>query len=317
MDTLNLIFKMLSSLGALLIGFKMLSENIEKLATNRLKKLFNKTSNNKLAGVGIGIVTTAIVESSAATTVMVVGLVNAGAMSLYQAAAVIMGANIGTTVTAQIVALQSFNFGDFAIILTFIGIAMATFIKRDGIKTLGLALAGLGLVFFGLGFLKEAMLELNTEYEGIQKLLKSISNPFVLLLIGTAFTALVQSSTAITTILISMAAAGIVIGGTGNGILFVILGTNIGTCVSALISSVGANSNAKRASFIHLLFNMFGALVFFIFLVSYKGFMEDTFASWFNGHPETQIAMFHTFFNITCTLIFLPLTNLFVWISKI
>ena len=316
MDTLNLIFKMLSSLGALLIGFKMLSENIEKLATNRLKKLFNKTSNNKLAGVGIGIVTTAIVESSAATTVMVVGLVNAGAMSLYQAAAVIMGANIGTTVTAQIVALQSFNFGDFAIILTFIGIAMATFIKRDGIKTLGLALAGLGLVFFGLGFLKEAMLELNTEYEGIQKLLKSISNPFVLLLIGTAFTALVQSSTAITTILISMAAAGIVIGGTGNGILFVILGTNIGTCVSALISSVGANSNAKRASFIHLLFNMFGALVFFIFLVSYKGFMEDTFANWFNGHPETQIAMFHTFFNITCTLIFLPLTNLFVWISK-
>ena len=316
METVKIIFIMLSSLGALLIGFKMLSENIEKLSTHRLKKLFNKTSNNKLAGVGIGVVTTAIVESSAATTVMVVGLVNAGAMSLYQATAVIMGANIGTTVTAQIVALQSFNFGDFAILLSFIGIAIATFVKKDTIKTLGLALAGLGLVFFGLGFLKESLLELTTKYDTIQNMLNSISNPILLLLIGTAITALVQSSTAVTTILISMVAANITIGNGGNSILFVILGTNIGTCVSALVSSVGANANAKRASFIHLMFNLFGALLFFVMLVIYKGFMDDTFVKWFPAHPETQIAMFHTFFNVSCAVVFLPLSNGFVWLSK-
>ena len=126
-------------------------------------------------------------------------------------------------------------------------------------------------------------------------------------------TAIVESSAATTVMVVGLVNAGAM---SLYQAAAVIMGANIGTCVSALISSVGANSNAKRAAFIHLLFNMFGAFVFFIFLVSYKGFMEDTFANWFNGHPETQIAMFHTFFNITCTLIFLPLTNLFVWISR-
>ena len=312
---LSTILMMISSLGALLVGFKLLSENIEKLATNKLKKLFNKTQNNKLAGVGIGLATTAIVESSAATTVMVVGLVNAGAMSLYQATAVIMGANIGTTVTAQIVALSSFNFAEFAICLTLIGILLATFLKKDKIKSLGLALAGLGLVFFGLKMLKGSMSDIVQSSSTLQDLLTSIGNPILLLVIGLVFTALAQSSTAITAILISMAAAGIQIGNGGNSILFVILGTNIGTCVTALMSSVGANTNAKRASMIHLLFNTLGALIFFIMLVSYKGFMDDTFRVWFADKPATQIAMFHTFFNLICAAIFLPLTKLFVWLS--
>jgi len=315
----EIIITLISSLGALLIGFKLLSENIEKLATNKLKKLFNKTSKSKIAGVGIGLVTTAIVESSAATTVMVVGLVNAGAMTLYQATAVIMGANIGTTVTAQIVALQSFNFAEIAVCFTLIGILLATFIKKDKWKSAGLALAGLGLVFYGLGYLKLAMGDLTqagtATGDAVTNMLKTISNPLVLLLIGFALTAIAQSSTAVTSIIITMAAAGIQIGSGGNSVLFVILGTNIGTCVTALMSSVGANTNAKRASLIHLMFNTFGAVIFFIVLIIFKGFMTDFLARLFPSSMGTQIAMFHTFFNLVCTIIFLPLTNMFVWLS--
>lgn len=307
------IILMLSSLGVLLIGFKLLSENIEKLATNRLKKLFNKTSNNPIAGVGIGVVTTALVESSAATTVMVVGFVNAGVMSLYQATAVIMGANIGTTVTAQIVALSTFSISDYTIFLVLIGILMATFIKKDKVKTLGLALAGLGLVFFGLKTLSGSI---NTISDDISELLSVINNPFLLLLLGFLTTALIQSSTAVTTILISMVTAGVTIGSGGNSILFVILGTNIGTCVTALLSSIGTNSNAKRASLIHFMFNFVGALLFMILLLCYKGFMADTIGRWFSN-PGTQIAMFHTFFNLTCAIIFIPFIKVFVWVSNV
>lgn len=313
LSTINLILVMIASLGALLIGFKMLSENVEKLATKGLKKLFNKTSKNPIAGVGIGAVTTALVESSAATTVMVVGLVNAGVMSLYQATAIIMGANIGTTVTAQIVALQSFDFSMFAIILTFIGMILVTFFRKDKVKTLGLALAGLGLVFFGLKFLSSG---LNNLSDSVEKIFQVITNPFLLLLLGFAVTALFQSSTAVTSILISMAAAGIMIGNGGNCILYVILGTNIGTCVTAVISSIGANANAKRASIIHLMFNTFGAVLFMVILLVFPGFMDKTFAKWFAGHPETQIAMFHTFFNLACTIFFFPFIKVFVWLSQ-
>lgn len=308
------IIALLGGLGAFLLGFKILSENIEKIADNKLKLLFQKTSKNRFMGVGIGALVTGILQSSSAVTVMVVGFVNAGLMDLFQATALIMGANIGTTITAQIVALESFDFAKIAVILTLIGISIFMISKKDKRKTAGLALAGLGLVFLALGFMSDSMKSFKNSTAFVN-LLKNINDPFLLVLIGLGLTAILQSSSAVSTIVISMAGAGLVIGGGGNSVLFVILGTNVGTCVTALISSLGASTNAKRASIIHLLFNVVGTLIFFIILFFWKGFMDNTLAKLFK-YPTTQIAMFHTFFNVSCTLLFLPFINLFVKISK-
>lgn len=313
MDYFYAITALLAGLGAFLLGFKLLSENMEKLASDGLKRMFSRTAKSKLAGVGIGALSTAIMQSSSVTTVMVVGFVNAGVMSLYQATAVIMGANIGTTITAQIVALQSFDFVEIAMALTVVGIFMNMFCKRDKTKTIGLMLAGLGVVFMGLNYMSSAM-NIFKNSPKITSLLASVSNPFLLLLLGVGITALMQSSSAVTSVVISMVGAGIMIGDGGNSVLFLILGTNIGTCVTAVLSSIGAGRNAKRACTIHLMFNVFGAFLFFIMLLCWQNFMEMTFANWFKEAGQ-QIAMFHTFFNVTCTILFLPFTNLFVKLS--
>lgn len=308
------IIALIGGLGAFLIGFKILSENIEKLTNTGLRKLFDKTNKNKIVGVGIGALVTAVIQSSSATTVMVVGFVNAGILSLYQATTMIMGANIGTTITAQIASLESIDITAYAVALAGIGIFMDMLCKKEKIKTIGLALAGLGLVFVGLKSMSSAMSGFR-ESDAVYSALQVITNPFLLLLIGAGFTALVQSSSAVTAIVITMVAQGLVIGNGGNCVLYVILGTNIGTCVTALISSVGANTNARRASLIHLMFNLFGSIIFMIVLLIWKDFMSNTLEVWFKL-PATQIAMFHTFFNVICTLIFLPFVNVFVKLSE-
>lgn len=318
------VIMMLAACGAFLIGFKFLSDNMEKLAGNSLKKLFNKTSNSKLVGVGIGAVSTAVVQSSGVTTVMVVGFVNAGIMSLFQAATVIMGANIGTTITAQLAALSSFDIAPFFIALLFIGVMMEMLSKNDKIKSIGLAIAGLGLVFFGLECMSASMSSYK-ESQAVLNFLGSISNPFLLLIFGIVFTALLQSSSAVTTIIIAMATQGLVIGGGGNAVLYIILGSNIGSCVTALISSIGTSVNARRASIIHLLFNVTGTVLFMILLLIWSksvvgsDFYQVTFVRWFTGEGAegTQIAMFHTFFNVACTLMFLPLTKVLVKTSML
>ncbi len=315
LDYFYTVISLFAGLGAFLLGFKILSESIESLANSRLKSIFNKTAKSKLANMGMGAFATAIVQSSSATTVMVVGFVNAGIMTLYQATAIIMGANIGTTITAQIVALQSFDIVKIAMSLTAVGVFMNMFSKKDRVKTCGFALAGLGLVFLGLEFMSDAM-RVFRDSPVITDLLQKINNPFLLLFIGAAITGLVQSSSAVTSIIISMASAGLVIGSGGNSVLFVILGTNIGTCVTALLSSVGASINAKRAALIHLMFNVFGSLLFAIVLLIVPRFNELTFMKLF-AYPTTQIAMFHTFFNVVCTLLFLPMTKVFVKLSTI
>ena len=305
---------LLAGLGALLIGFKLLSDNIEKLANAGLKKLFNKTSKNRWVGIGIGCAVTAIIQSSGASTIMIVGFVNAGVMSLFQATAMIMGANIGTTVTAQIASLGSFDIALYATLLAFIGAFMNMLCKKEKPKTIGLALAGLGLVFMSLDFMKSSM-SIFSGSKAFTDLLQTVSNPFLLLFIGIVFTALLQSSSALTTILIAMVTAGLSIGSSPNDIIYIILGTNIGSCVTALLSSFGASTNGKRASLIHLMFNTFGSIVFFIILLLVPRFMELTFLKWFPGQPGTQIAMFHTFFNCLFTLLFAPFINVFVTIA--
>lgn len=313
MNIIEIVVTILAGCGAFLLGFKVLSENMEKIAGKSLKTLFNKTSDRRMVNVGMGMVTTAVVQSSSITTVMVVGFVNAGIMTLYQAAAIIMGANIGTTITAQIAALQAFDIDLIFMMLLFVGVFMELFSKKDKIKSIGLALAGLGLVFVGLGLMADPMAFLKEE-KAVTDFLSAVNNPILLLVIGAGLTAIIQSSSAVTTIVISMAGAGLIIGGGGNSALYVILGSNIGTCVTALISSIGTTVNARRASIIHLLFNVLGSVIFTVMLMLWPSFSSVTLERWFSS-PSTQIAMFHTIFNVTCTLLFLPFTKLLVAMS--
>ena len=331
------VFELIAGLGAFLIGVKLLSDNMEKLATGKIRDLFHRTSSKntlpegatakdkfkaylrewpgKLAGVGIGTATTAIIQSSSLTTVMVVGLVNVGVLTLYQATAIIMGANIGTTITAQIAALSAFDIAIFAMGLTGIGALTAMLSKKEKVQTVAYALAGLGLVFVGLDVMSDSM-NLFRESAAVVNAFASVTNPFLLFFLGIAVTAIIQSSSAVTSILIAMLGSGIMIGDGGNDVLFVVIGSNIGTCVTALLSSIGANINAKRAAVIHLLFNVIGSIIFFIIMICWTDMYDATLARWFPA-AQTQVAMFHTFFNVICTVLFLPFARGFVKLSEI
>lgn len=331
------VFELIAGLGAFLIGIKLLSDNMEKLATGKMRDLFHRTSSKntlpegatakdkfkaylrewpgKLAGVGIGTATTAIIQSSSLTTVMVVGLVNVGVLTLYQATAIIMGANIGTTITAQIAALSAFDIAIFAMGLTGIGALTAMLSKKEKVQTVAYALAGLGLVFVGLDVMSDSM-DLFRESAAVVNAFASVTNPFLLFFLGIAVTAIIQSSSAVTSILIAMLGSGIMIGDGGNDVLFVVIGSNIGTCVTALLSSIGANINAKRAAVIHLLFNVIGSIIFFIIMICWTDMYDATLARWFPA-AQTQVAMFHTFFNVICTVLFLPFARGFVKLSEI
>ena len=269
-DYIEALFFLLGGLGAFLYGVKELSDNMEKLTNRKLKALFQKTSKNPLVGIGIGAAATVIVQSSGLTTVMVVGFVNAGMMSLYQATAFIMGSKIGTTITAQIAALQSFDVALYALGLAFIGMVVNMVAKKQKIKSAGLAVAALGLIFVGLSLMSQSMHGLKDKDNVVKDFLDTINNPFALLAIGIIFTAIVQSSSVVTTIVISMAAAGLSIGNGGNAPLYIVLGSNIGSCVTAFISSIGASTDAKRASLINILFNVFGAIIFTVMLLLFE-----------------------------------------------
>lgn len=324
-QTYTVVFYMLAALGAFLIGFKLLSENLQRVANKGLRKLFDKTSKSKLAGVGIGAGATILMQSSGATTVMVIGFVNAGMMTLAQATAIIMGANIGTTVTTILLAVGMANIGIYFMVLAFVGIFVSMICKNGKVKSWGLTAAGFGLVFFGLTIISACSGALK-ENETLQRILRmeihpSFLEPIALLFIGALITAIMQSSTAVNAILLSMLTAGIQIGSGGNAILYIVLGTNIGTCVTALISSMGATTNAKRAALIHFLFNFCGSVLFLIILAIWKGFMSDFWTKIIDfGNDEMssrmQLALFHLAFNSICTVIFLPLTSVIVKVTE-
>lgn len=311
-DLMFFLVYLLAGTGVFLVGVHLLTGNIEQLATEKLKALFGKTADKRLVNVGVGAATTALIQSSGVTTVLIVGFVNVGIMNLYQATAMIMGANIGTTITAQIAALSAFPITTYIQILAFVGIMVTMVCKKDGIRQVGFILAGLGLVFIGLSLMSDSM---KTYRDSIQVLFEVVQNPLLLFLIGIFLTALVQSSSATTSIIIAMSVAGLTIGTGGNEVLYIILGTNIGSCVTALMSSLTAGANAKRASLIHLMFNTFGSVIFFVLLTVFPNFMALTFRRWF-AETATQIAMFHTFFNVVCTVVFLPFCGGFVKISE-
>ena len=310
------ILTLLAGIGVFLIACQMMSSYLEAASSEKLKKLFSKASGSKLLGVGIGTLGTAAIQSSGATTVMTIGFVNAGIISLAQAATIIYGANIGTTVTAQIVALGMFGgnsvstsviFSAFAGLGAFLGI----FAKKNAAKTLGGILAGFGLLFVGLELMSSSM-EAFAALDGIKSFLSGISNPLLLVLLGAVFTAIIQSSSVMTSIALAMVVTGLI--GIDQGI-FLTMGSNIGSCVVAVIAGVTSGTNAKRTALIHLLFNCSGVLIFLLaamvlglFDISYGSLFEKVFPS----APQVQLAMFHTFFNTVTVALMLPLTGALV-----
>ena len=309
MEKFEALLLLFGGLGTFLLGLKLMSDNLQTLAGNRLKPLFNKLSNNRFMGIATGAGITAVIQSSSATTVMVVGFVNAGIMTLKQATGIIMGANIGTTITAHIAALQSLPIASFLAALACVG-AFMTMSSKDKVAKSGMLICGIGVIFVGMDFMSSAM-DAFSKDEAISQFISSISNPFLLMIIGLAFTALIQSSSATTSILITLGAAGMM---TLRSAIFMTLGINIGTCVTAILASIGANANAKRASVIHLMFNIFGTIIFSLLifllpLISPKLAFDYWLAKLVPDVIGTQIALFHTLFNVVSTIILVPFTG--------
>ena len=303
------IISLLAGTGVFIAAMNMMSSNLQKVAGTGMRRLLGKITNNRFAGVGIGAVVTMIIQSSAATTVMAIGFVNAETMNLHQATAIIMGANIGTTITGILASLQSLNLSIYFSFLAFIGVVLM-FFKKDLLKNIGGIICGLGMIFIGLDLMSSSCKD-----DSIKSVLKTglekMDFPLALLFLGIVFTALMQSSSAMTGLIIVMVQGGSMEMGSA---LFIILGSNIGTCVTALISTIGTSINARRTGIIHLLFNCFGTFLFTVFIWILKS-QVIKFLALITSQPAMQIAWFHVFFNVITTLILLPLINLLVYVA--
>ena len=311
------IFFMFGGVAAMMIGMKVMGGALEQVAGGGMKRLLGRVTSNRFAGVGVGIAVTSIIQSSTATTVMLVGFVNIGLMTLVQATNVIMGANIGTTVTAHIVSLSGvgqIDIGAIAAMIGCIGILMAMLIKNERIENIGNILAGLGLIFVGLEFISTYAKAImffkdsagNTvPYDWVQMIFRGDHFPLLLILIGIVLTALVHSSSTITSLMVVLASINVL---SFENALFLALGSNIGTCITSIMSSAGTHVNAKRTAIVHLLFNVFGCLIFIAPLWIWKLQVASFFAS-MSGDVGQQIAIFHTLFNIVTMLVLLPFTK--------
>lgn len=316
---LSAILMLTAGIGIFLVACQMMSTNLESASSQKLRSLFSKVSHNKWLGVGIGTVTTAAIQSSGATTVMVIGFVNAGIISLTQAATMIYGANIGTTITAQIVALGMFGANTLSTSVIFsafagIGAFMMLFAKKEMLKKLGGIITGFGMLFVGLTLMSDSMSEF-AALDSVKLFLAKINNPLLLVLIGTLLTAIIQSSSVMTSIAIAMVYTRLISLDQG---IFLTMGSNIGSCVVAIIAGLTSGMNAKRTALIHLIFNCSGVVIFMIVATFLGVFTHGDitfgtlFEKMFPGAPQTQLAMFHTIFNVITVLIVLPLTSLMV-----
>ena len=305
---------LLGGLALFLYGMQMMSSGLEAAAGSRMKQILERLTANRFLGVLVGAAITAVIQSSSATTVMVVGFVNAGMMTLNQAVWIIMGANIGTTVTGLLIAL---DVGELAPLIAFVGVVLAVFVKRPQLQHIGQILAGLGVLFIGMDMMSAAMAPLR-ESEAFISIMSNFSNPLLGILAGAVFTAIIQSSSASVGILQALANSGVI--AYANSV-FVLFGQNIGTCITAVLASIGTNRNAKRTTIIHLMFNLIGTLIFTcLFLVFpiasvvdgslvLPGAAGQFLAGILPGTPAGQIALTHTSFNIVTTLVLLPLGN--------
>ena len=303
------IISLLGGTGLFIAAMNIMSSSLQKVAGAGMRRLLAKITDNRFAGVGIGAVVTMIIQSSAATTVMVIGFVNAETMNLHQATAIIMGANIGTTITGILASLQSLNLSLYFSFLTFIGVILM-FFKKDFLKNLGGIISGLGMIFIGLDIMSDSCKD-DSIKDVFKSGLEKIDFPLALIVLGIVFTAIMQSSSAITGLVIVMVQGNSMEMGSA---LFIMLGANIGTCVTALISTIGTSINAKRTGIIHLLFNLFGTVIFTIFIWILKNQVIELLGK-ITSKKAMQIAWFHLFFNIITTLILLPLINILVLVA--
>ena len=291
---------LLGGLGLFLYGMQMMSNGLEAAAGNRMKKILERLTSNRFLGVLVGAGITAAIQSSSATTVMVVGFVNSGMMTLSQAVWIIMGANIGTTITGQLIAL---DVGALAPLFAFIGVALIVFVKKQRVHHYGKIIAGLGILFIGMDMMSSSMMPLR-ESEAFINLMTKFSNPILGILAGTIFTAIIQSSSASVGILQALASSGVI--GLSQAV-YVLFGQNIGTCITAVLASIGTSRSAKRTTIIHLMFNIIGTIIFTIIciLTPFALFVEGLTP----GNVSQQIANMHTIFNITTTILLLPFGN--------
>lgn len=300
------IIALLAGVGVFIAGMNMMGDGLERSAGKGMKKMLGTISGNRFAGVGVGAGVTAIIQSSSATSVMVIGFVNAGVMTLMQAASILLGANIGTTVTGVIVSLKSLNISLYATLLAFIGVMM-TFIKNDKVKNIGSILCGLGIIFIGLDLMSAAFAgeEINAFF---RNLFAAVDFPLLLILIGIIFTAIIQSSSAATGVVIIMVGEGAL---TLESAMFIVLGSNIGTCITALIAGIGTNVNARRTAIMHLSFKVVGMIVFTALLWPLCGTIASVLRS-LVPTPQMQVAWFHVVFNVLNTFLLLPFIKYFV-----
>ena len=317
------LLQMIAGVGVYMLSCGIISRNLEAASSDRLKKMFSKVSKNKLIGVAIGALATIIIQSSGATTVMTIGFVNAGIISLSQAATLIFGGEIGTTITGQIVALGLVDSDVFDITVLFssmagIGIFISMLAKKDKVKKIGDIISGFGLLFIGLGMMSDAM-DAFAKLDELKIFLAGISNVLILVISGALITAAIQSSSAMTSIAITMVASGLISLEQG---IYITLGANIGTCFTGAIAAMQSSENAKRTSLIQLIFNTGGVVLLLIADLALKGLTGGTlsfgimFERMFPDLPHVQLAMFHTFFNIASVLIVLPLTEQLVDLVK-
>ena len=309
------LFLFAGGLGMFIYGMQIMSQGLENAAGNKMKSLLEVLTKNKLMGVALGALITAVIQSSSATTVMVVGFVNAGIMNLTQAMGVIMGANIGTTITGWIVSMGEWaSFlkpSTLAPVAIAIGVAVMMVGKRRATKDVASIVVGFGLLFVGIDNMSNAMSGLKDVPAFTDLFVKLGSNPLLGIIIGAGVTAIIQSSSASVGILQSLAVAGLI---PFNSAVYIIMGQNIGTCVTAMLSSMGAKKNAKTAALMHLLFNIIGTAIFSIASIA---FFQIVNPAWGRGMiTATQISTVHTAFNIATTILLFPASNLIIKLAK-
>ena len=291
------VLSLFGGLALFLYGMQMMSNGLEAAAGNKMKSILEKLTSNRIKGVLVGAGITAVIQSSSATTVMVVGFVNSGLMTLQQAVWIIMGANIGTTITGQLIAL---DIGAIAPLFAILGVGAIMFSKNEKVHHISSIIAGLGILFMGMDMMGAAMEPLQ-ESEAFINLMTQFSNPLLGILVGAVFTAVIQSSSASVGILQALAATGMI---PLSSAVYVLFGQNIGTCITAVLASIGTKVNARRTTIIHLMFNIIGTALFTVIcmVTPYVSLIESITP----GDPVAQIANAHTVFNIVTTLILLP-----------
>lgn len=294
------LLSLLGGLALFLYGMQMMSSGLEAAAGSKMKLILERLTANRFLGVLVGAGITAVIQSSSATTVMVVGFVNSGMMTLNQAVWIIMGANIGTTITGQLIAL---DVGALAPLFAFIGVAMVVFVKMPRAHHIGQIMAGLGVLFIGMEMMSSSMMPLR-DSQAFVDLMTRFSNPLLGIAVGALFTALIQSSSASVGILQALATSGAI---SFSSSVFILFGQNIGTCITAVLASIGTSRSAKRATIIHLMFNIIGTVLFTILCILFP--LADLVASFTPDASAAQIANMHTIFNIVTTLLLLPLGN--------